>query len=49
MTVMFVSLIIDVVDPPQTRGRYPVMSPDLEMAFSEIEKRGGRMAGGSPE
>ena len=37
-TVMFMSLIIDVVDPPQTRGRYPVMSPALEQAFSEIEK-----------
>ena len=37
-TKMFVSLIIDVVDPPQTRGRYPVMSSALEQAFSEIEK-----------
>ena len=35
---MFMPLIIDVVDPPQTRGRYPVMSPALEQAFSEIEK-----------
>ena len=37
-TKTFVSLIIDVVDPPQTRSRYPVMSPVLEQAFSEIEK-----------
>ena len=37
-TKTFVSLIIDVVDPPQTRSRYPVMSPALEQAFSEIEK-----------
>ena len=37
-TKMFVSLIIDVVDPPQTRGRYPVMSQALEQVFSEIEK-----------
>ena len=37
-TKMFVSLIVDVVDPPQTRSRYPVMSPALEQAFSEIEK-----------
>ena len=35
---MFVSLIIDVVDPPQTRSRYPVMIPALEQAFSKIEK-----------
>ena len=38
MTIMFVSLIIDVVDPPWTRGRYLVMSPALEQAFREIEK-----------
>ena len=38
ITKMFVSLIVDVVDPPQTRSRYPVMSPALEQAFSEIEK-----------
>ena len=38
MTMMFMSLIIDVVDPPRTRGRYPVMSPALEQAFREIEK-----------
>ena len=37
-TKMFISLIVDVVDPPQTRSRYPVMSPALEQAFSEIEK-----------
>ena len=37
-TKTFVFLIIDVVDPPQTRSRYPVMSPALEQAFSEIEK-----------
>ena len=37
-TKMFVSLIVDIVDPPQTRSRYPVMSPALEQAFSEIEK-----------
>ena len=37
-TKMFVSLIVDVVNPPQTRSRYPVMSPALEQAFSEIEK-----------
>ena len=37
-TKMFVSLIVDTVDPPQTRSRYPVMSPALEQAFSEIEK-----------
>ena len=37
-TKMFVSLIIDIIDPPQTRSRYPVMSPALEQAFSEIEK-----------
>ena len=37
-TKMFVSLIVDVVDPPQTRSRYPVISPALEQAFSEIEK-----------
>ena len=37
-TKTFVSLIIDIVDPPQTRSRYPVMSPALEQAFSEIEK-----------
>ena len=35
---MFVSLIVDIVDPPQTRSRYPVMSPALQQAFSEIEK-----------
>ena len=37
-TKMFVSLIVDIVNPPQTRSRYPVMSPALEKAFSEIEK-----------
>ena len=37
-TKMFVSLIVDVVDPPQTRSRYPVMSPALEQEFSKIEK-----------
>ena len=37
-TKMFVSLIVDIVDPPQTRSRYLVMSPALEQAFSEIEK-----------
>ena len=37
-TKTFVSLIIYVVDPPQSRSRYPVMSPALEQAFSEIEK-----------
>ena len=37
-TKMFVSLIVDVVDPPQTRSRYLVMSPALEQAFSKIEK-----------
>ena len=37
-TKTFISLIINVVDPPQTRSRYPVMSPALEQAFSEIEK-----------
>ena len=37
-TKMFVSLIIDVVDPPETRSRYLVMGPALEQAFSEIEK-----------
>ena len=37
-TKMFVSLIVDVVDPPQTTSRYPVMSPALEQAFSKIEK-----------
>ena len=37
-TKMFVSLIVDTVDPPQTRSRYPVMSPALEQAFSKIEK-----------
>ena len=37
-TKMFISLIVDIVDPPQTRSRYPVMSPALEQAFSEIEK-----------
>ena len=37
-TKMFISLIIDVVDPLQTRSRYPVMSPALEQVFSEIEK-----------
>ena len=43
------SLIIDVVDPPRTRGRHPIMSQALEQAFREIEKGGGGMAGGSPE
>ena len=37
-TKMFISLIVDVVDLPQTRSRYPVMSPALEQAFSEKEK-----------
>ena len=37
-TKTFASLTIDVVDPPQTRSRYPVMSPALEQASSEIEK-----------
>ena len=37
-TKMFVSLIVDVVDPPQTRSRYLVMSLALEQVFSEIEK-----------
>ena len=37
-TKTFISLIIDIVDPPQTRSRYPVMSPALEQVFSEIEK-----------
>ena len=37
-TKTFISLIIDIVDPPQTRSRYPVMSPALEWVFSEIEK-----------
>ena len=35
---MFAYLIVDVVDPPQTRIRYLVMSPALEQAFSEIER-----------
>ena len=38
MTIMFMSLILDVVDLPRTRGRHPVMSPALEQAFREIEK-----------
>ena len=37
-TKMLISLIVDIEDPPQTRIRYPVMSPALEQAFSEIEK-----------
>ena len=37
-TKTFISMIIDVVDPPQTRSRYPVMSPALEQALSKIEK-----------
>ena len=37
-TKMFVSLIVDIVDPPQTRSRYLVMSPALEQAFSKIKK-----------
>ena len=37
-TKTFVSLIIYVVDPPQSRSRYQVMSPALEQAFSAIEK-----------
>ena len=37
-TKMFVSLIIDVVDPPQIRRRYLVMSSALQQVFSEIEK-----------
>ena len=37
-TKTFISLIVDIVDPPQTRSRYLVMSPALEQAFSEIEK-----------
>ena len=37
-TKTFVSLIIDIVDPPQTRSRYLVMSPALEQVLSEIEK-----------
>ena len=37
-TKMFISLIVDVVDPPQTRSRYLVMSPALQQAFSKIEK-----------
>ena len=37
-TKMFVSLIVKIVDPPQTRIRYRVMSPTLEQAFSKIER-----------
>ena len=35
---MFISLIVDVVDPPKQRSKHPVMSPTLEKALSEIEK-----------
>ena len=35
---MFISLIVDVVDPPKPRSKHPVMSPALEKALSEIEK-----------
>ena len=31
-------MLITVVDPPQTKSRYLVMSPALEQVFSEIEK-----------
>ena len=34
----FVSLIVDVVDPPKLKGQHPVMSPALEKALSEIQK-----------
>ena len=34
---MFISLIVDVVDPPKPRSKHPVMSSALEKALSEIE------------
>ena len=38
---MFISLIVDVVDLPQTRSRDLIMSPALEQVFSKIEKGAG--------
>ena len=35
---MFVSFIVDVVDPPKPKSKHPVMSPTLEKALSKIEK-----------
>ena len=35
---MFISLIVDMVDPPKPRSKHPVMSPALEKALSKIEK-----------
>ena len=35
---MFISLIVDMVDPPKPRSKHPVMSSALEKALSKIEK-----------
>ena len=37
-TKQFISLIIDVVDPPKLTDRHPVMSLNLEKALSTIQK-----------
>ena len=37
-TKRFISLIVDVVDPPKLMGQHPVISPDLEKALSAIQK-----------
>ena len=37
-TKQFISLIIDVVDPPKLKGQHPVISPDLERVLSDIQK-----------
>ena len=37
-TKRFISLKIDVVDPPKLKGQHPVISPDLERVLSDIQK-----------
>ena len=37
-TKRFISLIIDIVDPPKLTGWYPAIRPDLEKALSAIQK-----------
>ena len=37
-TKHFISLIIEIVDPPVPTGRHPIMSPDLEKALGAIQR-----------
>ena len=38
ITKWFISLIVDIVDPPKQMVWHPVISPDLEKALSAIQK-----------